>query len=127
MPDNETVSRKTAVALGHVPSTMEVDIIEFIRDADLLILDAQYDAVEYAQHVGWGHGCVDEVVALAVNANVKRLHLFHHDPAHDDRVISSMAAHARSLAKAMGSPMRIEAAREGEVIALPAQVAACVS
>ena len=126
MPDNETVPRKTGNSLGHVPSTMDVDILDFIRDADLLILDAQYDAREYAQHVGWGHGCVDEVVALAASANVKRLHLFHHDPAHDDRVVSSMVMHARELATKLGSPMRIEGAREGEVVMLTAQVAAGV-
>ena len=127
MPDNETVSPKTANASEQVPSTMDGDIADFIRDADVLILDAQYDANEYASHIGWGHGCVDEVVALATGANVKRLYLFHHDPAHDDRVISSMVVHARALAKAAGSAIRIEAAREGEVVALPARVAAGVS
>ncbi len=123
MPDNETVSRKAGHPREQVPSTIEGDIVDFIRDADVLILDAQYNAKEYAAHIGWGHGCVDEVVALAASAKVKRLYLFHHDPAHDDRVISSMVMHARTLAKAAGSPMRIEAAREGEVITLPAQVA----
>ena len=123
VPDNETVARNSSGASEHVPSTMDADIVEFIRDADVLILDAQYDAKEYRAHVGWGHGCVDEVVALAAGANVQRLFLFHHDPAHDDRVISSMLMHARDLAKAAGSLMRIEAAREGEVIALPARVA----
>ena len=127
MPDNETVARNAKHGPGLVPSTIEGDIVDFVRDADVLVLDAQYDAKEYAAHVGWGHGCVDEVVALAVRANVKRLYLFHHDPAHDDRVIGSMVAHARALAKAAKSTIRIEAAREGEVIALPARAAARVS
>ncbi len=127
MPDNETISRNGAHVAGQMPSTIEADIVDFVREADVLILDAQYDAKEYAAHVGWGHGCVDEVVALAVRANVKRLYLFHHDPAHDDRVISSMVMHARSLAKAAHSTIRIEAAREGEVVALPARTAAAVS
>ena len=123
MPDNETISRTGEEPDEHVPSTMDADIAEFIRDADLLVLDAQYDAKEYAEHIGWGHGCVDEVVALAAGANVKRLYLFHHDPAHDDRAIASMVAHANALARTAGSSMRIEAAREGEVVALPARVA----
>ena len=126
MPDNETVARHAADSAAHMPSTMDADIVEFIRDADVLILDAQYDAKEYRAHIGWGHGCVDEVVAMAASANVQRLYLFHHDPAHDDRTISSMVMHARELAKAVGSPMRIEAAREGEVVALPARVAVAV-
>ena len=87
----------------------------------------QYDATEYASHIGWGHGCVDEVVALAMTANVKRLYLFHHDPTHDDRIISSMVMHARALAEAAGNPIRIEGAREGDVVTLPARVAAVAS
>jgi phosphoribosyl 1,2-cyclic phosphodiesterase len=66
---------------------------------------------------------VDEVVALATAAKVKRLYLFHHDPAHDDRFISGMLMHARELAKAAGSDMKIEAAREGEQVALTARTA----
>ena len=70
-------------------------MIEFVRGTDLLIMDTQYDAVEYQQHIGWGHGCLDDVVALALQAEVKTLFLFHHDPDHDDAKISQMLAHAR--------------------------------
>mgnify|MGYP000547084070 CR=1 FL=1 len=34
--------------------------------ASALIFDAQYDAAEYNAHVGWGHGCVDDGVAVAM-------------------------------------------------------------
>jgi phosphoribosyl 1,2-cyclic phosphodiesterase/CheY-like chemotaxis protein len=123
MPDNETQTRGAAGPNGVVPSAVDLNITEFIRDADLLILDAQYTREEYQKHIGWGHGCVDEVVAMAAAAKVRRLYLFHHDPAHDDRFISSMLMHARELAAAVGSDMRIEAAREGEQVALTARVA----
>ena len=58
-------------------------------------MDTQYDTEEYQQHTGWGHGCLDDVVALAIEAEVKKLFLFHHDPNHDDAKISQMLAHAR--------------------------------
>jgi phosphoribosyl 1,2-cyclic phosphodiesterase len=89
------------------------DMTEFVRDADLLVMDAQYDRTEYQQRVGWGHGCVDEVTRVACRAGVKRLFLFHHDPEHDDDCISRMVAHARALATGLGSHIVIEAAREG--------------
>ena len=44
------------------------EMIEFVRDADVLILDSQYDRAEYKTHMGWGHGCVDDSVALALKA-----------------------------------------------------------
>jgi hypothetical protein len=57
---------------------------------------------------------VDDVVQIALNNHVKRLFLFHHDPAHDDRRISGMLMHAREIAQKAGGGLRVEAAREGE-------------
>jgi phosphoribosyl 1,2-cyclic phosphodiesterase/ActR/RegA family two-component response regulator len=93
-------------------------IIDFLRSTDVLIMDAQYDAEEYEQHIGWGHGCLDDVVALAIEAEVKRLFLFHHDPNHDDAKIRQMVTSARALAAARKSQLEIEAAREGLVVEL---------
>jgi phosphoribosyl 1,2-cyclic phosphodiesterase len=93
-------------------------MIEFLRATDLLIMDTQFDAEEYQQHTGWGHGCVDDVVALALDAEVRRLFLFHHDPNHDDAKVSEMLAHARRLVAARKAPLQVEAAREGLTIEL---------
>ena len=94
------------------------EMIEFVRDADVLILDAQYDAAEYKTHVGWGHGCVDDSVALALKAGVKQLCLFHHDPSHDDKTIDGFVKHARRIVAKHKSKMKVDAAREGMVIQL---------
>ena len=119
MPDNESYTPSQQWQRnGHVLLTLEAHLLEFVRDADLLICDSQYDAGEYKAHIGWGHGCVDEVVRLAVSANVKRLFLFHHDPTHDDSFIVAMVAHARRLAEQAGSALHIEAAREGVQVLL---------
>jgi phosphoribosyl 1,2-cyclic phosphodiesterase len=94
------------------------EMIEFIRDADVLILDSQYNRAEYRRHGGWGHGCVEDSVSLALRANVKRLLLFHHDPGHDDQTIDGFVRHARALVKKHGGQLRVEAAREGLAIRL---------
>ena len=94
------------------------DMIEFVRDADVLILDSQYDRAEYRKHVGWGHGCVDDSVALALKAGVKRLCLFHHDSAHDDKKIDSFQKRARQLEAKQKGKLKVDAAREGMVIQL---------
>ena len=93
-------------------------MIEFVRQADVLILDSQYNLAEYKKHVGWGHGCVDDSVALALQAGVRKLFLFHHDPDHNDRTIDQFVKHARQLAAPQKSGLKIEAAREGAVIQL---------
>lgn len=93
-------------------------MIEFIRAADVVILDAQYDRAEYEQHIGWGHGCVDDVVALAIKAEVKQLFLFHHDPDHDDPKLDQMLAHAREIVARHKSSLQVESATEGRVVEL---------
>lgn len=97
-------------------------LVEFIRGADIVILDSQYEEHEYATHVGWGHSCVDDTVALAAKGGAKRLFLFHHDPSHDDAQVTRIVSHAQKIAAKLESPMHIEAAREGlEVILEPAK------
>src|SRR6266436_20990 len=93
---------------------------EFLHGTDVLIIDAQYDREEYQLHIGWGHGCVDDVVALALEAEVKRLFLFHHDPLHDDAKINQMVAHARKLVTARKGTLEVDAAREGSTVELAA-------
>lgn len=130
LPDNEPYQRLRSILLKHseedtiaamkFATAEDQKIIEFISEADVLIIDAQYDDAEYQSHVGWGHGCVDDVVALAIMGKVKRLFLFHHDPDHDDRQITRMVEWARELVALQGETLEVEAAREGhEVVLMP--------
>jgi phosphoribosyl 1,2-cyclic phosphodiesterase/ActR/RegA family two-component response regulator len=100
-------------------------LAEFAQGAELFICDAQYSAEEYERRIGWGHSCIDDTVRLAIQAKVKRLLLFHHDPTHDDLTIDGMVAHARELAAREGSPLQIEAAAEGMEIALHRKARCC--
>jgi len=125
MPDCESFEREDCLhhpdlhGADSDPDARSRSLIEFIRGADALIIDSQYDKDEYAARAGWGHGCVDTVVELAMDANVKQMFLFHHDPGHDDARITAMVEHARAVAAAKGSAIRIDAAREGVEFTLP--------
>jgi hypothetical protein len=133
LPDNEPFQRykfhadpKARAGSGEIigfARRMDQKLIEFIRDAEVLIIDSQYDAAEYQTRAGWGHGCVDDVVALALNANVKRLFLFHHDPTHDDAKMDGMVQWARQFVSALGDTLPVEAAREGAEVVFKASPA----
>jgi phosphoribosyl 1,2-cyclic phosphodiesterase/ActR/RegA family two-component response regulator len=133
LPDNEPFQRMRSHAAGqpraeHIEalkyaSEQDQRVIEFLKDAEVLIVDAQYDDDEYQSHVGWGHGCVDDVVALALFARVKQLFLFHHDPDHDDDQISRMLEWARKLVALQGESLAVDAAREGQEYVLQAALA----
>jgi phosphoribosyl 1,2-cyclic phosphodiesterase len=94
------------------------NLVQFLNGSDLLILDTQYTDEEYQSHIGWGHGSVTTAIALALDAAVRKLLLFHHDPNHDDAMIESMVHNARHLVQESGKELNVEAAREGEEVIL---------
>ncbi len=54
---------------------------------------------------------------------MKRLFLFHHDPAHDDSQITAILARARDQVAQAGASLRVDAAREGEEAVLAPHLA----
>jgi len=58
---------------------------------------------------------------MAVDAKVRKLLLFHHDPNHDDAMIDQMVEQARQIAADRGSTLEIDAAQEGVELSLPAK------
>jgi len=99
-------------------------MVEFLQGCDFAIMDTQYTDEEYTDHIGWGHSSLSSVVSLALDANVGRLLLFHHDPNHDDEIIDKMVERARALVAKSGKPLEVEAAREGAEILFGAKTAA---
>ena len=96
-------------------------LMQFVEGSDILIIDSQYNADEYKEHVGWGHSCMEDSVALAIQARVKRLFLFHHDPNHDDQRVYQMLEQAREMVRKSESDLIVEAAREGAEFILEPQ------
>jgi phosphoribosyl 1,2-cyclic phosphodiesterase len=89
---------------------------EFTREADLLIREAQYTAAEYEQKRGWGHSSFDAAVSDAIEAGVRKLALFHHEPQHSDRFLEQELAELKSRYAA--SALEIFLAREGQCVEL---------
>jgi CheY-like chemotaxis protein/phosphoribosyl 1,2-cyclic phosphodiesterase len=85
----------------------------FMRNADVVIHDAQYTPEEYPSRKNWGHSTYSYVAGIAAAANVKRVFLTHHDPSHDDAFLDRTEASAREVAASLGSPVEISCAREG--------------
>jgi phosphoribosyl 1,2-cyclic phosphodiesterase/CheY-like chemotaxis protein len=88
-------------------------LVRFLKRADVLVIDSQYTDEEYTKKKGWGHGSLSSVVSLALDAEVRKLFLFHHDPEHDDAKLDQIVEAARTLVLESGNPMEVDAAREG--------------
>lgn len=81
--------------------------------ADLLITDAQHLAAQFPEVAYLGHASVEYDVALAREAGVRTLVLFHHDPGRTDDEVDAILEHARTLA---GDDLAVVAAYEGLVL-----------
>lgn len=87
-------------------------LTDFVRGTDVLITDTTYRDHEYPSKVDWGHSCVSEVADLAVRANVKRLHLFHHDPDQSDDDIDRKLDETRAHVARLGGSVEVDAPAE---------------
>jgi phosphoribosyl 1,2-cyclic phosphodiesterase len=78
--------------------------LDFSRNADLLFHDAEYTMDEYKHKINWGHSSVQDVMELAVKANVKKLGLFHINQNRTDDQVDKIVSDCRAyLTKAHSS------------------------
>jgi len=93
-------------------------LVKFVQGADVLITDTTYRDEEYLTKVDWGHSCVSQVAHLAARAEVKRLHLFHHDIDQTDDAIDRKLKDAREALSRLGSDVECDAPAEGSTLVL---------
>ncbi len=92
-------------------------IIDFYKNADVLIHDAQFTKSEYeSAKKGWGHSSMENAVEVALAAGVKRLILFHHDPMRSDAELAELEKQCRPAPGS--SELEVAMAREGMEIVL---------
>jgi phosphoribosyl 1,2-cyclic phosphodiesterase len=75
--------------LEHI-NGIDQNIVSFARNADVLVHDGQYTSQEYNKFKGWGHSSWEHAVEVAIQANVKKLVITHHDPDHNDDFLERM-------------------------------------
>ena len=90
--------------------------LKIFQNADILIHDAQYTQEDYKKKHGWGHSCYTDVIQMAIDANVKTLYLFHHDPSHDDEIIDNIYQHSLQIIKENKASLNCYVAKEGVTI-----------
>ncbi len=93
-------------------------LLDFYRDADILIHDCQYTKKEYiSSKIGWGHSFFEHAIDSALAANVKKVVLFHHDPLRTDKELIFLEKNCQKLMKNQRD-LNIVVAKEGMEIEL---------
>jgi len=66
------------------------DYLDFSSDADLLMHDSEYTEEEYKITKTWGHSVYKDALQLALDANVKKFGLFHHNQDRTDTALDEI-------------------------------------
>lgn len=104
------------IRYSHPGGLERKDYVEFSRNADVLFHDANYNEKEYEKTIGWGHSTCKDAIDLAIEAGVKRLGLFHHDPDRSDSDLDEQMEWCENYIKSLGSGLDCFACYEGMVI-----------
>ena len=76
----------------HPADGPDMNLLQFVTGADVMIYDASYTDAEYRSRVGLGHSTWQAGASLADAAAVEQLILFHHDPRHDDATMDAIGS-----------------------------------
>ena len=79
-----------ATDFEHTPARGQKILIDFARNADLLLYDAQYIEGEYEKFRRYGHSTANAGLKIAKAADVKRIMFVHHAPWRKDEEISEL-------------------------------------
>ncbi|MBF0627686.1 MAG: response regulator [Magnetococcales bacterium] len=101
---------------AHHNPAYEQKLIQFVNQADVLIMDATFTSTEYRDREGWGHSSARQCAELAHRAQVKTLCLHHHDPDQTDDLIDLKLTEALQHLRQLGSATRCLAPAEGDIL-----------
>lgn len=99
----------------------EYAFIDFFRDTDLLVFDAQYSLLDaITAKANWGHSSNILAVELSVKAHVKHLCIYHNEPTFDDERLDEFLEDTRKYLKIYDdtSLLKIDLAYDGLQIEL---------
>ena len=89
------------------------DFKAVFENADCIALDSQYTVEEAYHKENWGHSAFCYAIDFAVHWHIKKIMLFHHEPAYDDKKLNSILQAARWYARYIDhSDVQVELARE---------------
>ena len=101
---------------GAEAARIRPELVRFLHRTDTLIHDAMYSETEVASRLGWGHSSAAQATELALEAEVRRLVLFHHDPEHDDAALEALLDEAVQCRERLGGTLELVIAAEDIVL-----------
>jgi CheY-like chemotaxis protein/phosphoribosyl 1,2-cyclic phosphodiesterase len=119
VPDNEFakgyLGRPHDITMDHELAVINLKLINFLQDVDVLIHEAQYPNEEYINKIGWGHSSLSNACALVNLVQPKRWIITHHDPMHDDDFLRDKLNITRQMLRELDITVPVEHAFDGMI------------
>lgn len=112
-PDGEILGEE-----GTALQDSDEKLARFCRGADLLVLNARFDDLDYESQRNSGHTSWPKAVEFAAGCEAKRLLLFHQDGCYSDTHLEDMEERAKRLAQDRGYSLEVGFAKEGLTVDL---------
>jgi phosphoribosyl 1,2-cyclic phosphodiesterase len=93
------------LAVQHPGGLSSRDYVDFCRDTDLLIHDAEFTEEEYRWTKSWGHTVYTDALRLALEARVKAFGLFHHNQERTDSALDGLVESCRGMIEEQGKKL----------------------
>lgn len=117
--DGDIIIYASDAEYKHLHHDKIVDYLNFFKDADVLIFDTQYALSDAFAKEDWGHSSAMIGMEMAVEANVKNLVMFHHEPTYEDSKLVRLSEKANQYSRILNkkeAKTRIHIGYEGLVI-----------
>lgn len=113
-PDNE-------IPLDDGESSKEfiAEFKSFVKGADVLIHDAQFNMEQHRERIGWGHSDWETVLKETKGLGIRKLYLTHHDPDSTDEYLSQLNDRINSEYASKFEEVCI--VKEGYTVSLPSK------
>jgi phosphoribosyl 1,2-cyclic phosphodiesterase len=104
---------------GYLAGGPPAESLDLYRGADVLIHDSTYTPEDQRRYADRGYSSVEDAVAAAVAAKVKRLVLFHYDQDYSDADVDALCARGRRLLDERGGrDIELTGAVEGSTLSV---------
>ncbi|MDH4199384.1 MAG: MBL fold metallo-hydrolase [Spirochaetia bacterium] len=97
----------------------ESGVDRFFKNADLLVMDAQYTLDESMKKFDWGHTSLSMVINLATQWGIKNVMFTHHEPSYHDKKLFENLQFGKNHSIEIGNRrLKVYLAREGIMVKL---------
>jgi len=94
------------------------DYLAFSRGADFLIHDAEFREEEYRKTKAWGHSLYTDALRLAIESEVRKFGLFHHNQERFDQGVDDIVSDCKKILKDRNIALECFALHQGMEIDL---------